>query len=64
MLTGLMNYWDARYDPDLQQAAGTDYVFALTAGCHEPHSRGRLRLVDADPATPPAIRLRHAECPH
>ncbi len=55
MLTGMMNYWDARYDPDLQQAAGTDYIFALTAGCHEPRSRGRLRLVDADPATPPAI---------
>ena len=55
MLTGMMNYWDTRHDPDLHAAAGTDYIFALTAGCHEPRSRGRLRLVDADPATPPAI---------
>ena len=55
MLTGMMNYWDARYDPELYQAAGTDYIFALTAGCHEPRSRGRVRIVDADPAVPPAI---------
>ncbi|HEX4015191.1 MAG TPA: GMC family oxidoreductase N-terminal domain-containing protein [Frankiaceae bacterium] len=55
MLTGMMNYWNTNFDPDLHQAAGTDYIFALTAGCHEPRSRGRLRLVDADPATPPAI---------
>jgi choline dehydrogenase len=55
MLTGMMNYWDTRFDPELHQAAGTDYIFALTAGCHEPRSRGRLHLVDADPATPPAI---------
>jgi choline dehydrogenase len=55
MLTGTMNYWDTRHDPDLHAAAGVDYIFALTAGCHEPRSRGRLRLVDADPATPPAI---------
>jgi choline dehydrogenase len=55
MLTGMMNYWDTRFDPDLQGAAGTDYIFALTAGCHEPRSRGRLRLVDADPTVPPAI---------
>ncbi len=55
MLTGMMNYWNTSFDPDLKAAAGTDYIFALTAGCHEPRSRGRLRLVDADPATPPAI---------
>jgi choline dehydrogenase len=55
MLTGMMNYWDTRHDPDLSAAAGTDYIFALTAGCHEPRSRGRLRLVDADPAIPPSI---------
>ena len=55
MLTGMMNYWDTRYDPDLQRAAGVDHVFALTVGCHEPRSRGRLRLADADPATPPLI---------
>jgi choline dehydrogenase len=55
MLTGMMNYWDTRFDPDLQAAAGTDYIFALTAGCHEPRSRGRLRIVDADPVIPPAI---------
>ena len=55
MLTGMMNYWDTRFDPDLHQAAGADYIFALTAGCHEPRSRGRLRLVDADPTTAPAI---------
>jgi choline dehydrogenase len=55
MLTGMMNYWDTRHDADLHAAAGTDYVFALTAGCHEPHSRGRLRLADADPAAAPLI---------
>ncbi len=55
MLTGMMNYWDTRHDPALHAAAGTDFIFALTAGCHEPRSRGSLRLVDADPATPPAI---------
>jgi choline dehydrogenase len=55
MLTGLMDYWDARYDPDLQRAAQTDYVFALTAGCHQPLSRGRLRLASADPSAPPVI---------
>ncbi len=55
MLTGMMNYWNTSFDADLRAAAGTDYIFALTAGCHEPRSRGWLRLVDADPATPPAI---------
>ncbi|MCW2547169.1 MAG: choline dehydrogenase [Mycobacterium sp.] len=55
MLTGLMNYWDVRYDADLQSAAGSDYIFALTAGVHEPHSRGRLRLASADPAAAPLI---------
>jgi choline dehydrogenase len=55
MLTGLMNYWDARYDPELQRAAASDYVFALTAGCHQPLSRGRLRLASADPSIAPVI---------
>ncbi len=55
MLTGLMNYWDARYDPALHSAAGTDYVFALTCGVHQPVSRGSLRLASADPAAAPVI---------
>jgi choline dehydrogenase len=55
MLTGLMNYWDVSYDPALRGAAGSDYIFALTAGVHEPHSRGRLHLASADPAAIPVI---------
>jgi choline dehydrogenase len=55
MLTGMMNYWNTQFDRDLREAAGVDYVFALTAGCHEPHSRGRLRLASADPGVPPEI---------
>jgi choline dehydrogenase len=47
MLTGMMDYWDVSYDPALRAAAGCDYVFALTAGVHEPLSRGRLRLASA-----------------
>ncbi len=55
MLTGLMNYWDVRYDAELAEAAGCDYVFALTVGVHEPLSRGRLTLAGADPDLPPVI---------
>ena len=34
MLTGMMNYWDTRFDPDLHQAAGTPVCSA--SACSTP----------------------------
>lgn len=55
MLTGLMNYWDVRHDPAMHAAAGSDFIFALTVGVHQPRSRGSLHLASADPTEAPVI---------
>jgi choline dehydrogenase-like flavoprotein len=53
----LTSWLDLKPTPTLAKAAGTDVVAALRVALLCPRGHGRMRLVSADPLTPPRIEL-------
>ena len=63
MQIGMMNHWDLSQNPALAEVCGAELIWGICAGIQTPRSRGRLRVLSADPAHPPVIDLNMLASP-